>query len=354
MILRRASEVSVPAMDWLWPGYLAVGSIAMLDGDPGLGKSMITLDLAARLSTGRAWPDGAATPGPASSALLFDEDPESVVLPRLQALGADMTRVFLWPRLAEPGLPRFPSGLSRLERELAESQSRLVIIDPILAFLDANVMMNTDTNVRRALGPLGKLAEKHRCVMLMVRHLNKDSGGNALYRGGGSIAFVAACRLAWIVGHDPHMEETLVLAQVKNNFAPRQPSLAYTLPANALRVDWRGPSRWSADDLADYHPSPERRRARDFLRLFLERGPRMAREVYAAAKENGVSKGTLQRAKKDLQIHMGHVYEGKQRFHYWLLPGQEVPEEPHSDTPELDDWLKRWRELWPQKRATDR
>lgn len=349
MFLRRACDLDVPAIEWLWPGYLALGSIAILDGDPGLGKSLLTLDLAARLTTGRAWPDGAASPGPAPVALLCDEDPDAVVVPRLEALGADMTRTFLWPRLEEPGLPRLPSEMRRLDHEISESGSKLVIIDPIMAFLDASVLTNTDANVRRALGPLGKLAEKHHCVILMVRHLNKDNGPNALYRGGGSIAFVAACRLAWLVGHDPHMEESLVLAQAKNNFAARQPSLAYHLPADALRVDWQGQSPWNADDLAKYRPSPERRRARDFLRLFLESGPRTAREIYAAAKSNDVAEATLRRAKKDLKIRPVRVYDEGQRKHYWLLPGQHVPDGPATDTPELDDWLKRWRAMYPTR-----
>jgi hypothetical protein len=353
MLLRRACDLTVPAIEWLWPGYLAAGSIAILDGDPGLGKSLITLDLAARLSTGRTWPDGAASTGPAPVALLFEEDPEAVVVPRLQALGADMTCVYLWPRLEEPGLPHFPSDIQRLDQELGASGSKLAIIDPIMAFLDPTVMANTDANVRRALGPLAKVAEKHRCVILLVRHLNKENAPNALYRGGGSIAFIAACRLAWLVGHDPQMEETLILAQTKNNFAARQPSLAYSLATNALRVDWQGVSRWKADDLAVYHPMPERRRARDFLRLFLEAGPRTARAIRAAAKENGVSEASLRRAKKDLKITPVRVYDGGVRNHYWLMPGQQVPDGPASDTPELDDWLRRWRELWPDKPAEE-
>jgi hypothetical protein len=348
MLMRRACDVTVPAIDWLWPGYLAAGTLVILDGDPGIGKSMITLDLTARLTMGCTWPDGIAVSEPASVALLFDEDPDAVVIPRLQTFGADMARVYLWPRMEEPGLPKLPSELDRLDRELGASGCKLAVIDPIMAFLDPSAI-GSDANVRRALSPLAKLAEKHRCTILMVRHLNKENSDNALYRGGGSIAFIAACRLAWLVGHDPHMEETLILAQTKNNFAARQPSLAYSLPAHALRVDWQGVSHWNADDLAVYHPRPERRRARDFLRLFLEAGPRTARAIRAAAKANGVSEASLRRAKKDLKITPVRVYDGGVRNHYWLLPGQQVPDGPVSNTPELDDWLRRWRELWPEK-----
>src|SRR5882762_3404919 len=108
MLLQPASQLTPPPIEWLWPGYLAVGSIAILDGDPGLGKSLLTLDLAARLTSGRAWPDGAASTGPAAALLLCAEDIDAVIVARLQALGAELDRVYLWPRHLEPGWPRLP------------------------------------------------------------------------------------------------------------------------------------------------------------------------------------------------------------------------------------------------------
>src|SRR5436309_9841477 len=105
MLLRPASELTLQPIQWLWPGYLALGSLAILDGDPGQGKSLLTLDLAARLTTGRAWPDGAACPGPAPVILLSNEDADSVIQTRLASAGVHMPRVFPWPRVGEPPLP---------------------------------------------------------------------------------------------------------------------------------------------------------------------------------------------------------------------------------------------------------
>src|ERR1019366_3264104 len=123
-------------VEWLWPGYLAGGSLAILDGDPGLGKSLVTLVLTARLTTGRPWPDGTPSPGPASVLLLCDEDYDNIVKPRLAAASADQARTFLWPRLAngEDDLPRLPKDLGRLDVELEQTDARLLIIDPIMAF----------------------------------------------------------------------------------------------------------------------------------------------------------------------------------------------------------------------------
>jgi AAA domain len=348
MLLRPASEMTDAPVEWLWPGYLAVGSLAILDGDPGTGKSLLTLDLAARLTTARPWPDGAANPTSASVILLGFEDPENVVKARMTALGINMTRAFPWPRDGNPPLPRFPADLPLLEQVLKETSARLVIIDPIVAFLES-AAANSDVNVRAALHPLALLAEQRHTAILLVRHLNKLNRGVALYRGAGSIGFVAACRLAWLTGHDPRMEERLVLAQAKNNLGPIQPSLTYALPTDAPRIDWQGPAPWLADDLAKRRPTPARRRARDFLRLFLEHGPRPASEIWPAAHEIGLSDATVKRARRDLKIRRQQCYADGKRNDHWLLAGQQMPAGPRSDTPDLDDWLRKWREMYPSR-----
>ena len=92
--VQPVSQLAPRPVEWLWPGRLALGKLAILDGDPGLGKSLVTLDLCARLSTGRAFPDGSPGPGPGSAIVLNGEDGEDTIRPRLQALGADLDRVF--------------------------------------------------------------------------------------------------------------------------------------------------------------------------------------------------------------------------------------------------------------------
>jgi AAA domain len=122
-----------------------------------------------------------------------------------------------------------PADLDLLEQAIVRTDARLVVIDPVMAFLDQSVMVNSDQSVRRTLAPLARLARIHRCAVLLVRHLNKQGGFHALYRGGGSIGLLAACRSGWLIGRDPHVPERRILAQVKNNLAGPQPSLAYEL-----------------------------------------------------------------------------------------------------------------------------
>jgi hypothetical protein len=363
--LRPASELVARPLDWLWPLRLALGKMALLDGDPGLGKSLIALDLCARLSRGDPFPDGRAPPGPVPSLILNAEDgTEDTIRPRLRALGADMSKVFVWDRFSDDGEPvLFPKHAARLDRALAATGARLVVLDPVTSFFDAGVNINSDPSVRRALQPLDCIARERRCALLFHRHLNKYGGHQALYRGGGSIGLVGACRSAWLVGPDPHDAARCVLAEVKNNLAGRQPSLVYAVSGvegAAPTLTWHGTSPLTAGQLlvaAAAAPPPilARERARAFLTAALEKAPRTSRDLWPLAQRARLSKRTVKRAKADLGIRSVRVCADGKRLSYWLLPGQELPDgvAPDSDTPELDAYLARLNELYPPSTPLD-
>lgn len=359
------SQLTTRPVSWLWPQRLALGKLAILDGDPGLGKSFMMLDLCARLSTGRAFPDGSPGLGPANSLFLNGEDgDEDTSRPRLEALGADLERVFVVNRNDQSDLLRLPGQTAQLDDWLKRSQALLVVIDPITAFLDAKVLTNMDLNVRRALLPLARLAEKYGCVVQLVRHLNKSGGKRALYRGGGSIGFLAACRSGWLVAPDPENGERRVLAQVKNNLAPRQPSLVYqttqTQPGMPATLSWLGTSALSADDLLARasRSSPVvqlRDRAREFLLTVLDQEPRTARDIWKLAREQGLSERTLKRAKRELDIRSVRVCREQAITSYWLLPGQELPPSvaAHVAGSNLEPWLAPLRARFPPSTPLD-
>src|SRR5205807_2133761 len=120
---------------------------------------------------------------------------------------------------------QLPSQSDALDALLQQTRARLVVIDPVVAFLDRKVQLSIDQSIRAALLPLAHLARKHHCVILLVRHLNKLGDQRAVYRGGGSIGLIAACRSAWLLAADPDCPARRILAQNKNNLAPYQPSL---------------------------------------------------------------------------------------------------------------------------------
>jgi hypothetical protein len=112
------------------------------------------------------------------------------------------------------------------------------------------------------------------------------------------------------------------------------------LPRDAPRIDWQGPSLWSANELVSRRTQPIRRRAREFLRIFLEAGPRLVNDIRAEARKQRISKNTLNRAKEELEIRSERICHNGERLDYWLLPGQEVPADL-SDTPEADELLRK-------------
>ncbi len=361
---RPASEVTAQSVAWLWPGRLALGKLALLDGDPELGKSLVTLDLCARLSSGRPWPDGTASPGPQSAVVINAEDREDdTVCPRLRALGADLGRVFFLPRDAALGAVDFclPARTEALDCALAQTGARLVVIDPVTVFLAAGVNTHSDGGVRRALAPLAALADRHGCAVLLVRHLNKDGRHQALYRGLGSIGLVGSCRSAWLVAADPRATGRRVLAQEKNNVGPPQPSLAFEvadgggLPA----VRWLGTTEWTADALlaaaADRpaRPGPVEF-AKEFLADALKDSPRTSRELWQLAEPLGHSRRTLNRARKALKIRTRRVHRDGQKVSYWMLSHQELPAPVTGDSmDEIDESLRQLAELYPPATPLD-
>jgi hypothetical protein len=360
LCVRPACDLTPQDLAWLWPGRLALGKLAMLDGDPGMGKSLIALDLCARLSTGRPWPDGSPGPGPADCIYLNGEDGhEDTVLPRLRAFGADLSRVHV---RNDPGgkLLRLPSELGRLGQALAQTRSRFLVVDPLLAFLDANVVPSSDQSVRQALSPVAEVAARHACAALLHRHLNKEGGSHALYRGGGSIGFIAACRSGWLAARDPVVRDRCVLAEVKNNLAARQPSLAYQVVRQEgapPALHWLGPSLWTADQLlaGTGSAAAQLARARDFLATVLRDGARTSDEVWTAAREYALSTRTLNRAKKELGGRSQRVMVDGRQVSYWLLPGQRLPETVRaaSPTPELDEFLENLERQYPSINPLD-
>ncbi len=313
-VLTCMDDVERERVDWLWPGRLPLGKVSVLDGDPGLGKSTVTIDIASRVSTGSPMPDGSPLDGPMGVILLSAEDGKAdTIRPRLEAHGADLKRVHILEGVRTENGPQgrpwsLPGDLDTLRQAMIETDAKLVVIDPLMAFLGGEVQSSRDQDVRRALHPLAMLAEDRGAAILVVRHLNKSVGGNALYRGGGSIGIVGAARVGLLIAGDPEdeTETRRVLAVSKSNLAEKADSLAYHLETDEElacgRIRWDGASTHTAAGLLSIPPNDDERSAQgeavEFLREFLADGPQPAREVIAAAKAIGISESTLQKSKR--------------------------------------------------------
>lgn len=312
MGLIRAADVVPQAVDWLWPGYLPKGKVVMLDGDPGLGKSTLLCDLAARLSRGEPLPNGKRH-DPMGVLLLMGEDGAAdTTVPRLAAAGADLHRIGLRDTyINEKGLeipPMFPEDLHHLQYDIEALEAGLVVIDPVFSYLSDQINANSDQQVRRAMMPLKDLAEETGATIVLVRHLNKSSGGSALYRGGGSIGFVGVSRVALLMARHPEDEERRILAVNKTNLGALPPSLAFRLADcnGAARIAWEGVTNHTAEDIMERPADQDVRsavaEAIEFLQDILKPGATFARDVQKAARDAGIAWDTVRRAQRSLGI----------------------------------------------------
>ena len=166
-----------PGLSWLWEPYLPRGKLALLDGDPGVGKSLLTIDLAARLSRSTPLPDGSPAARSHTTLFLSAEDDFDTTRRRAEAAGADLDRLIA----ANTDTPlSFPANLPDLEDLIRTHVADLAVIDPIMAFLPPDVAATADQCVRRVLTPLAALAARTDCAILLIRHLRKQAAAKAL------------------------------------------------------------------------------------------------------------------------------------------------------------------------------
>lgn len=292
---------------WLWDGRIPLGKLTILDGDPGLGKSTLSLDLAAHVSRGIPLPCSTEPSRAAGVVLLSAEDDlADTIRPRLDAAGADVTRVVALRTV--PGdddrPPSIPEDLHLLRQAIERVGARLVVIDPLMAFLDASVDGHKDQSVRRALHRLAALAEDTRAAVVVIRHLNKAVGGNPLYRGGGSIGIIGAARAGLLVGRDPDDETRRVLASTKCNLAAEPGSLSFHMDQyeGACRVVWDGASACGAALLLTENDGDQTAldEAKEVVSDILAAGPVASAVLRRRAMGEGVSERTLRRARAAL------------------------------------------------------
>lgn len=303
----KSTNVRVRKVDWVWPSYFPRGKLSTLEGDPGDGKSTLTIDLVSRWSTGAAMPDGVAHSGPYTTLMISAEDePEDTVVPRLIAAGADLRRVHLLSSGADPTQP-FNLGvdLDPLESTIRNLNVDILTLDPLASFLPDDADSHSDHKIRRALYPLHLLARRTNVAVVAVRHLSK-SATKAIYAGNGSIGIIAAARAAFLVGPIPGDESgDRALAPIKCNLCAKPPALRYRIELDPLRdvgrAVWAGAVEASAQDVMDGEKGQSDRLlkddARDYLIQLLDGSPMIWRDIASRGTRDGYSERTMRRAR---------------------------------------------------------
>lgn len=350
---RTLSDVEMKPIRWLWPDRIARGKVTMIAGHPGLGKSQLTLYMAATVSTGSCWPVTDERCECGSVLLLNAEDDAADTLrPRLEAAGADLKRCFIIDAVCKSksrgaGTERqfnLQADLKHLEAFLIKhSDVALIVIDPITAYLgDADSHNNGD--IRGLLASLAEFAARHDIAVVCVSHLNKSAGNNdALMRVTGSVAFVAVSRAAFIVASDPDNKERRLFLPIKNNIGKDRDGLAFSVTRHILengietsRISWEEEIETrTADDIMAAGGKIKQtgaETAKSWLQDVLHAGPLPASEVERQARAEGFSNKMLRQAREKLKIK-----PQKQGFGdgwSWALPGNEDAQDAQDALPE--------------------
>lgn len=317
VVLVPTSEIQPEPVTWIWPGVIASGRVTSLVGHPGRGKSQVSIDIAATISTGRPWPRGTTNERAGHVLLLSAEDDAAdTIVPRLIAAGADLTAVHLVKAVKDDdGVERAFSlvdDLERLGREHDLGQVRLLIVDPITAYLGRKcgaINRNQGSDVRALLDHLTAFSARHDLGVLAISHLNKSSGASAITRIMGSLDFVAVARAVYLVTEEPDSSRRLFLP-VKNNIAADRVGYAFELASRIVRdgiqtsaVIWSDdPVTISADEALAAAGKKASSGAMDFLRETLSDGPVDQVEIMRRGDEAGFTEKNLRTASKKLGV----------------------------------------------------
>jgi KaiC/GvpD/RAD55 family RecA-like ATPase len=347
--LSRISSVKAKPIRPLWPGCLYHGKVTVIAGVPGDGKSLLTTDIIARISSGKAWPVGDGTFKVAPCLLLTaEDDPADTIRPRLDQAGANADLIELIegvhrvnPDTGERSLDLVSliNDLPAIEEEIVDLKAAALVIDPLTSFADSDT--NKTADMRRLLDGLAQMAARTGAAVLVITHLNKRSDARkAMQMIAGSHIIVAAVRVVLVTARDPNDKARRLVLPIKlnigpdgNGFAFRVEPRSHPVCGDVPAVEWE-PERvgdMSADDvLIDSTPRAQAAVEKstevcEWLRDLLKVGPVEARSMWNQAKEKGFGERRVKTALKIINATCEVLgYQGK--WHYRLQPESDTRE----------------------------
>ena len=350
---RRMLDISARAIRWLWPGRIARGKVSMLAGHPGLGKSQVTINIAATVSRSGAFPDGGVLCDAGNVIILSaEDDPADTIRPRLEAAGADLSRVFVLEAVLDSTIadsahaPRhfnLKTDLGNLAEMLAQiGGASLIIIDPITAYL-GDTDSHKNAEIRALLAPLSDLAAQFDAAVVCVSHFTKAPSGEALWRVMGSLAFVAAARAAYVVAQDPEDHARRLFLPLKNNLHGDHTGLAFRIEGAAVagpdglietsRIVWQDEVVTTTANEVMAPPMDEEGRseldkAKAFLVGLLAKGKKgvSSKQIKADAEGAGYAWSTIRRAQDKLGV-ISFKKSMKEGW-FWQLPPEDAQGSP--------------------------
>ena len=309
-VVVKLETVAREEVDWIWQDRLPLRRLTGFIGDPGAGKSWGLLGITTAITKGVSLPGETIGSAPAKALILTAEDGlADTVVPRLEDMGADVSMVRVLDAVQDHDSRQMLSlvtDIDIIEDALSrEDDYKLLILDPINAYLGSVLDTHRDAALRSVLAPLADLAERYSIAVAFILHLTKGQADRAIYRAQGNIAYVAAARVVHLVGVNPDDEDERIMACIKNNLVAKPPAVTFTLNEGQFR--WKGLTDIAPASLLKGDDDEEVRtgalaEAGDFLRQVLADGPRGAEATIKEAIDVGIAKRTLMRAKAALKV----------------------------------------------------
>ena len=299
--IRYYDSIKATSVSWLWYPYIPYGKVTIVQGDPGEGKTTMMLQIAALLTRGKSIPDGKEPIQPSNVIFQGAEDGiADTIKPRLIAAGADCSRVAF---IDTKGNEKLSLADERFEKAIRDCNAKLLIIDPMQAFMGNDVDMTKLGGIRDAFVRITDVAEETGCAVVMIGHMNKGSGSKGIYRGLGSIDVAAAARSVLLIGRDQEEPTTRVMVPIKSSLAPEGDAYSFELDPD-IGFHWLGPCKYSSEEILgmNIHRGSKVERAKEHIRMMLKDNDMHGEVIQERLQKLGIGRRTVTTAKIELGV----------------------------------------------------